>query len=208
MLKFETFPTGALGVNCSLVWDPEAAKGVVIDPGGDAARIARRVKELGFEVVEILHTHGHFDHIGATKELQALWGCPAYLHEGDGYLLEELDTQTRIFGMPKVQRPEVLPLKAGETHFGLKVIHTPGHSPGGCCLLGTVEQVPVVFSGDSLFQGGVGRTDLMGGDWETLEASIQRELFTLDDATYVIPGHGPMTTIGREACSNPYVQRR
>jgi len=207
MLKFETFPTGALGVNCSLVWDPIQAKGVVIDPGGDAARIARRVQELGFQVLEVLHTHGHFDHIGATKALQTLWGCPAYLHEGDHFLLEDLERQTRLFGMPPVERPEVLPIPEGETRFGFKVLLTPGHSPGGCCFLGAVEQGPIVFTGDSLFQGGIGRTDLMGGDLEQLEASIQRELFTLEDATVAVPGHGPMTTIGREARSNPYVRR-
>ncbi|MBP1627319.1 MAG: putative metal-binding enzyme [Holophagaceae bacterium] len=207
MLKFESFPAGALGVNCSLVWDPAEAKGVVIDPGGDAARIARRVEELGFQVVELLHTHGHFDHIGATRALQTAWGCPAYLHEADDFLLADLDMQTGLFGMPPVERPEMLPLQAGEIRFGFKVLHTPGHSPGGCCFLGEVEQGPIVFTGDSLFQGGVGRTDLMGGHWEQLEASIRRELFTLDDATIAVPGHGPLTTIGREARSNPYVRR-
>nr|WP_320133808.1 MBL fold metallo-hydrolase [uncultured Holophaga sp.] len=207
MLKCETFPTGTLGVNCSLVWDPEKAVGVVIDPGGDAGKIARRVEALGFRVEALLHTHGHFDHIGATRVLQEKWGCPALMHPDDTYLLEDLGTQTRLFGMPPVERPAMEALQPGGLCFGFKVIHTPGHSPGGCCFLGEVEGQPVVFVGDSLFAGGVGRTDLMGGDWETLEASIKRELFSLADDTVVVPGHGPATSIGREARSNPYVRR-
>ena len=180
---------------------------MVIDPGGDAARIARRVSELGFQVLELLHTHGHFDHIGATKALQTLWKCPAFMHEADDFLLVDLDMQTGLFGMPTVERPDMTPLLPGEPHFGFKVLQTPGHSPGGCCFLGAVEQGPIVFTGDSLFQGGIGRTDLMGGNWEQLEASILRELYTLDDATIAVPGHGGLTTIGREARSNPYVRR-
>lgn len=207
MLKFETFPAGALGVNCSLVWDPALRTGVVIDPGGDAERIAKRVEALGIQVQQLLHTHGHFDHIGATQALQARWGCPALMHPADDFLLEDLEVQTRLFGMPSVARPAMAPLEPGQVHFGFKVLHTPGHSPGGCCFLGEVEQGAVVFTGDSLFQGGVGRTDLMGGDWGVLEASIRRELYVLPDETLAVPGHGPATTIGREARSNPYVRR-
>ena len=207
MLKLESFPVGPLGCNCTLLWDPVKATGVVADPGGDGARIAQRVKALGFRVTALLHTHAHFDHVGATRELQELWQCPAYLHEADLYLLDALDLQTGLFGMDPVARPETVPLNPGDGPLGLTTLHTPGHTPGSCCFHGAFEKGGVVLAGDTLFQGGVGRTDLWGGSWDHLEASIRRELYPLPDATLVIPGHGPATTIGAEAAGNPYVQR-
>ncbi len=207
MLKLESFPVGPLGCNCTLLWDPERALGVVVDPGGEGARIAARVKELGFRVSALLHTHAHFDHVGATRELQELWQCPAHLHPGDDFLLDALDMQTGIFGMDPIPRPETVALAHGEVHLGLATLHTPGHTPGSCCFHGEFERGGVVLAGDTLFQGGVGRTDLWGGSWDHLEESIRRELYPLPDATLVIPGHGPATTIGEEANGNPYVHR-
>jgi len=207
VLKLESFPVGPLGCNCTLLWDPERALGVVVDPGGEGARIAARVKELGFRVSALLHTHAHFDHVGATRELQELWQCPAHLHPGDDFLLDALDMQTGIFGMDPIPRPETVALAHGEVHLGLATLHTPGHTPGSCCFHGEFERGGVVLAGDTLFQGGVGRTDLWGGSWDHLEESIRRELYPLPDATLVIPGHGPATTIGEEANGNPYVHR-
>jgi len=208
MLKLESFAVGPLGCNCTLLWDPETATGVVVDPGGEGPRIARRVAELGFRVTALLHSHAHFDHVGATRELQELWQCPAYLHEGDGFLLDNLDLQTGMFGMEAVRRPETTALNPGDQYLGLATLHTPGHTPGSCCFHGAFERGAVVLAGDTLFQGGVGRTDLWGGSWDQLEASVQRELYPLADATLVIPGHGPATTIGQEATGNPYVRRQ
>lgn len=207
MLKFETFPVGPLSCNCVLVWDPEKATGVVVDPGDEVAKIRQRVEALGFKVVALLHTHAHFDHVGATRELQDLWNCPAYLHPADSFLIESLPMQTGLFGMKSVATPEMRPLTEGEIHHELKVIHTPGHSPGGCCFHGHFDRGAVLLAGDTLFQGGVGRTDLFGGHWDQLEASIREKIFPLNDATLVIPGHGPMTTIGDEATDNPFVRR-
>ena len=207
MLRLETFPVGPLGCNCSLLWDPDRHAGVVVDPGGEGPRIARRVQELGFQVTALLHTHAHFDHVGATRELQDLWQCPAHMHEGDTFLLDALDLQTGMFGMDPVPRPETLPLAAGDRHLGLTTLHTPGHTPGSCCFQGSFERGGLVLAGDTLFQGGVGRTDLWGGSWDQLEASILRELYPMEDATLVIPGHGPATTIGAEAGGNPFVRR-
>lgn len=207
MLKFETFPVGPLSCNCVLVWDPERGTGVVVDPGDEAEKIRLRVAAQGFQVTALLHTHAHFDHVGATRELQDLWNCPAYLHPADTFLLESLAMQTGLFGMKSVATPTVQPLADGDLHHDLKVIHTPGHSPGGCCFHGRFEQGPVLLAGDTLFQGGVGRTDLFGGHWDLLEASIRERLYTLEDATLVIPGHGPMTSIGEEAAANPFVRR-
>ena len=207
MLNLETFPVGPLGCNCSLLWDPGTLTGIVVDPGGEAKRIQRRVQALGFKVTALLHTHAHFDHVGATAELQELWQCPAYLHEGDHMLLDNLDLQTQMFGMDPIPRPNTLALEHRDLHHGLTTLHTPGHTPGSCCFHGAFDQGAVVLAGDTLFQGGVGRTDLWGGSSEQLVASIQRELYPLADATLVIPGHGPATTIGQEAEYNPYVNR-
>jgi hydroxyacylglutathione hydrolase len=207
MLKFETFPVGPISANCVLVWDPGQGTGVVIDPGEEAERIRTRVEALGFKVSAILQTHAHFDHLGAAKVLQDLWGCPVYLHPSDMYLVETLDMQTGLFGMKSIPAPAITELHPGDVLFGLKVLHTPGHTPGCCCFLGDFEQGPVVISGDTLFQGGVGRTDLWGGHWDQLAASIRTELYTLEDRTLVIPGHGPMTTIGEEAENNAFVTR-
>ncbi|HEX9009926.1 MAG TPA: MBL fold metallo-hydrolase [Holophagaceae bacterium] len=207
MLKLESFPVGPLGCNCSLLWDPATGRGVVVDPGGDAPKIQRRVEALGFTVAALLHTHAHFDHVGATKELQGRWQCPAHLHGDDGFLIEALAQQTGMFGMPAIPRPEMVALNAGDRHLDLETLHTPGHTPGSCCFHGTFEKGRVLLAGDTLFRGGVGRTDLWGGSWDQLEQSIRRELYALDDATLVIPGHGPATTLGEEAAHNPFVRR-
>jgi glyoxylase-like metal-dependent hydrolase (beta-lactamase superfamily II) len=207
MLNFETFPVGPLSCNCVLVWDAAKGTGVVVDPGDEAGKIRQRVEALGFKVTALLHTHAHFDHVGATRELQDLWQCPAYLHPADAFLIESLPMQTGMFGMKSVPTPEMQPLAHGEVFHDLTVIHTPGHSPGGCCFHGHGVNGALLLSGDTLFQGGVGRTDLLGGHWDQLEASIREELYTLDDATRVIPGHGPMTTLGEEALDNSFVRR-
>jgi glyoxylase-like metal-dependent hydrolase (beta-lactamase superfamily II) len=207
MLKLETFPVGALGCNCSLLWNPETGRGVVVDPGGEGPKIRRRVEALGFKVVALLHTHAHFDHVGATKELQELWQCPAHLHGDDGFLIDALAQQTGMFGMPTLPQPDMVALNAGDRHLDLTTLHTPGHTPGSCCFHGAFEQGQVLLAGDTLFRGGVGRTDLWGGSWDLLEQSIRRELYTLDDATLVIPGHGPATVLGEEAIGNPFVRR-
>ncbi|HJW08199.1 MAG TPA: MBL fold metallo-hydrolase [Holophagaceae bacterium] len=206
MLKLESFPVGPLGCNCSLLWEPESGLGLVVDPGGEAGKIRSRVEALGFKVQALLHTHAHFDHVGATRELQELWQCPAHLHEGDGFLIDNLDLQTGAFGMPPIQKPDMAALHVGDRFQGLATMHTPGHTPGSCCFHGAFEQGALLLAGDTLFRRGVGRTDLWGGDWDELEASIQGQLYPLDGRTLVIPGHGPATTIGEEAMENPFVR--
>ena len=207
MLKLESFPVGPLGCNCSLLWDPDSATGVVVDPGGEGPRIRLRVEQLGFKVLGLLHTHAHFDHVGATKELQDLWQCPAYLHDADGHLIEHLDMQTGLFVMALLLAGKTGYYQHGEHRQGLAVLHTPGHTPGSCCFHGDFEQGKVVLAGDTLFAGGVGRTDLWGGSFPQLQESIQRHLYVLDPGTLVIPGHGPMTTIGEESEENPFVRK-
>jgi hydroxyacylglutathione hydrolase len=207
MLNLESFPVGPLGCNCSLLWEPATGLGVVVDPGGDGAKIRKRVEALGFKVTALLHTHAHFDHVGATRELQDLWQCPAFLHGDDTFLIEALQQQTGMFGMPAIPQPDMQDLQVGDRHLDLTTMHTPGHTPGSSCFHGEFAKGKVLLAGDTLFRGGVGRTDLWGGSWELLEQSIKRELYTLEDATLVIPGHGPATTLGEEAASNPFVRR-
>ncbi|HEU4952082.1 MAG TPA: MBL fold metallo-hydrolase [Holophagaceae bacterium] len=206
MLKLEAFPVGPLGCNCALLWDPATGEGLVVDPGGDALKIRRRVEALGFQVTALLHTHAHFDHVGATKELQELWQCPAYLHPDDTYLIDHLELQTSTFGMPSIARPEMRDLAAGDRFDSLATMHTPGHTPGSCCFHGAFEQGGLVLAGDTLFRRGVGRTDLWGGDWDQLEGSLLGQLYRLPEGTLVIPGHGPATTIGEERADNPFVR--
>ncbi len=206
MLKLESFPVGPLGCNCSLLWDPARGTGVVVDPGGDGRKIAAKVTQLGFKVTALLHTHAHFDHVGATKELQDLWQVPAYLHPEDTFLVDHLEMQTSTFGMPSIPRPDLGALAHGERHHELGVLHTPGHTPGSCCFHGAFEQGGVLLAGDTLFKRGVGRTDLWGGNFEQLESSIQGHLYGLPEGTLVIPGHGPATTIGEERMQNPFVR--
>jgi glyoxylase-like metal-dependent hydrolase (beta-lactamase superfamily II) len=207
MLNLESFPVGPLGCNCSLLWEPATGLGVVVDPGGDGAKIRKRVEALGFKVTALLHTHAHFDHVGATRELQDLWQCPAFLHGDDTFLIEALPQQTGMFGMPAIPQPQMQDMQAGDRHLDLTTLHTPGHTPGSSCFHGDFAKGKVLLAGDTLFRGGVGRTDLWGGNWELLEQSIKRELYGLEDATLVIPGHGPATTLGEEAASNPFVRR-
>jgi glyoxylase-like metal-dependent hydrolase (beta-lactamase superfamily II) len=206
MLKFENFPVGPLDSICIIVWDPDRLTGVVVDPGGDAHKIISRVKELGLKIIAALHTHAHFDHIGATREIQDSFQCPAYFHDGDQFLLDGLDTQTAMFGMPKIAKPEVSILNNGDIHHELRMIHTPGHTPGSCCFLGEFECGPVLLSGDTLFRGGAGRTDLWGGSQEQLESSLDY-ISSLGDDTLVIPGHGFTTTIGNEIKTNPCMRQ-
>ena len=211
-MLIETFPVGPLGCNCSILIDPASKSAVVIDPGGDFEGIRGRLERAGATVVSIVHTHTHLDHVGATAPLQRFSGAPARIHPDDRFLYEMLPVQAALIG---VDLPEVCDLegdladevivKAGA--IDLQVIHTPGHTPGSVSFFTKTTEGPVAFTGDTLFRRGIGRTDLWGGDNEAIFRSLRRRLLTLDDATRVIAGHGPSTTIGDEKHRNPFLQR-
>jgi glyoxylase-like metal-dependent hydrolase (beta-lactamase superfamily II) len=212
-VRIETFPVGPLGCNCSLVIDPEAKSAIVIDPGGDFAVIRDRLARAGAAVAAIVHTHTHVDHVGATAPLQAWSGAVARIHEADRFLYELLPTQAAMLGIPE---PEACDLE-GDLDDGvvvtaggveLAVLHTPGHTPGSVSFLARTDKGAVAFAGDTLFRRSIGRTDLWGGDGEAIVRSIERRLLTLDDATRVVTGHGPATTIGEERRANPFLRRR
>ncbi|MEK6700326.1 MAG: MBL fold metallo-hydrolase [Nitrospirota bacterium] len=197
---------GPLQVNCYIIADEKTKEAVVIDPGDDAQDILGIIRKKGLTVKYIVNTHAHFDHVGGNEELKEATGAEILLHEADAALLGSTSGQARTFGMnapasPKADRyvkhGDVI--TAGEV--SLAVLHIPGHSPGGICL---VEQ-GMVFTGDALFAGSIGRTDLPGGSHMALIGAIKANLLTLPDDTKVYPGHGPESTIGEEKRENPYL---
>jgi hydroxyacylglutathione hydrolase len=201
---------GPLACNCHLLADERTKEGVIIDPGDDAEAILEAAK--GYRIGAILHTHCHFDHMTATREVAEAGGGEILIHRADLAYYEGLRTQVERFGrgFGVLRRPpDPLPVKRflrdGEfIEFGphrLKVIHTPGHTEGSCAF----HLDGHVFSGDTLFAGSIGRTDLPGGSFETEAESIRTRLYTLDPETTVWPGHGPPTSIGAEREGNPFV---
>ncbi len=199
-------PVGPIMANCYILGCEETREAVVIDPGDDADQILLKLADLKLKVKYIINTHGHFDHVGANKKLKEATGAPLVIHEQDAPMLGHLSQAAASFGLRSENSPA--PDKTVEDgdvikfgNISLKVIYTPGHSPGGISLYTD----SCVFVGDTLFQGSIGRTDLPGGDFTTLKNSIQNKLFVLPEDTVVYTGHGPETTIGREKRYNPFV---
>ena len=203
-----TLMVGDLDTNCYLVGCSETHAGLVIDPGGHAERILDAVRELALDVQLVVLTHYHFDHILAADDVCEATGAPLAIHRAEGELLTNPPALFRFFapatpsGMVAdrlLDDDEVI--EVGDLR--VRVLATPGHSPGGISLW--VEGEDVVFSGDALFREGVGRTDFPGSSSEVLMRSIRQRLYTLPDETAVYPGHGPSTTIGHERANNPWV---
>ena len=194
--------------NCYIIGDEQSKKGAIIDPGDEADRILDVARQTGLDFQFILNTHAHLDHVGAVLEVKTELSIPFYLHKEDQFLLDTLPQQAAMFGLRIDEPPAVdfyygpnAEIKLGGLTF--KIFHTPGHSPGSICLYEASESV--VFGGDVLFQGSIGRIDLPGGDFETLINSIRTSLFVLPDETTIYPGHGPSTTIGHEKRFNPFL---
>ncbi len=202
----ESLVTGPFQENTYLVACGEGQPCVLIDPGDEADRIAGRIEDLGLKPEIILNTHGHLDHIGAVPDLQERYKIPFAIHADDSFLLVDVDAQAALFGLSGYRDPKIdRDLVPGETveAAGLRfeVFFTPGHSPGHVAFL--VEGV--VFGGDCLFAGSIGRSDLPGSDPAVLRRTLFDVFLKWPDATRVYPGHGPATTIGRERKSNPFL---
>ena len=206
----ETFPVGPLQCNCTILGDEQAREAIVIDPGDDVSRIHKRLAEKGLTLKQILITHAHIDHIGGALKLKRLTGAPIYLNENDLPLLDMMGTQAAWLG---INTPETAPpdsgLVAGQAvgleHYSAKVLHTPGHTQGSICL--HFVPLKLLIAGDTLFAGSIGRTDLPGGNFEQIIDSIESRLLVLPSETRVLPGHGPVTTIGHENERNPFLQK-
>ncbi len=205
-MKIESIMVGPLGVNCYIAADPTTKEAVVIDPGADGQELLEYIRQEDLVVRYIINTHGHADHIGANEDLKAsLPLVPLCIHAADQSMLASAKENLSVYWNQNIISPpaDVLLADGMVLTFGqesLTVLHTPGHTPGGICLLGS----GVLFSGDTLFAGSVGRTDFPGGSMQQLLDGIRQKLLLLPDDTAVYPGHGGATRIGWERENNPY----
>jgi hydroxyacylglutathione hydrolase len=202
-------PVGPLQCNCSVIGDETTHEAMVIDPGDDIDDIVAIIDEHKLQVKQIIITHAHIDHVGGAMKLRAKTGAPILLNQNDYALLKMLDVQASWLGM---KPPGDVEIEAGLAHdetlragsLAASVLHTPGHTEGSVCLYFPAEKM--LIAGDTLFARSIGRTDLPGGSFEKIMRSLHDRVLTLPDETTVIPGHGPVTTIGEEREENPFLK--
>ena len=197
-------PVGPLKCNCTLIYNSLTKEALIIDPGGDADELLQWLRTYKLKLKAVYHTHAHFDHFLASEALRNATGCPLWLHKKDLFLWNMLETQCQLFGFPlhqeKTQPPDSFiedgqPLALDDLGAHQTLV-TPGHTPGSCCF--HLESHGILVAGDTLFHGGIGRTDLWGGDESAIYRSITQRLHVLDAETAVITGHGKLTTIQQE----------
>ena len=200
---------GPFQENCYIVGDEASGEGALIDPGDEATRIALAVEQTEVEIGSIILTHSHIDHVGAVADLADEYACPVLLHAEAEQMLQNVQQQAVMMGVKFGRVPEVdryigteETLQVGGVR--LRSLYTPGHAPGHLAFY--IEGEGIVISGDAVFAGSIGRTDLPGGSMEVLMASIRDQILTLPDETRLYPGHGPETTVGNERATNPFLQ--
>ncbi len=203
----ERIPAGVYAANCYVVGCSESKKGVIIDPGGSADEVLKKVNKYELDIEYILLTHAHGDHIGGIIKIKEQLEKPIVLHKEDSELL--LDSKKNLSNMMSIDNIEMEADKCvcdGDIlNFGnkeIEIIHTPGHTPGGMC----IKIDNYIFTGDTLFARSIGRTDLFGGSYEKLIKSIKEKLLVYDDEVKLLPGHGPATTIGSEKRENSFIK--
>ena len=206
-IRVNRLVVGPFATNCYIINHEGSKRCVIIDPGGDAARIKKTLTDSGLQTEAVLITHGHIDHLFALAEFSGDNSVTVIAHEDEKAMLAGVSVQSRMFGLEELPTPEISRWVHENdmiqvANLSFRVIHTPGHSPGGCCYLTD----GAVFVGDTLFDSSVGRTDLPGGNYDQLINSIKKKLFVLPDDTPVYPGHGDQTTIGREKKFNPFLR--
>jgi glyoxylase-like metal-dependent hydrolase (beta-lactamase superfamily II) len=207
----EIFPVGPLQCNCSIIGDESMREAMVIDPGDDIADVLALLRQHKLAVKQIVVTHAHIDHVGGAMKLRAATAAPILLNQNDYALLKMLDAQAAWIG---VKDPGVVEIdqsvNTGDTvkagSHSANVLHTPGHTEGSICLYFAAEKK--LIAGDTLFAGSIGRTDLPGGSMQKIMQSLHGTVLALPDDTLVVPGHGPLTTIGEERENNPFLTRR
>jgi hydroxyacylglutathione hydrolase len=204
----EILPVGPLQCNCSVIGDESTHEGLVIDPGDNIEDVVSIVRKHNLQIKQIVITHAHIDHVGGAMQLRAATGAPILLNQNDYALLKMLDAQAAWIGVAPPGKVEIDhsvaqadSIKTGS--LSADVIHTPGHTEGSICLYFPAEKK--LIAGDTLFAGSIGRTDLPGGSFERIIRSLHDKVLELPDDTVVIPGHGPLTTIGDERQSNPFL---
>ncbi len=204
----EIIPVGPLQCNCSVIGDEASHEAIVIDPGDDVEHVLSLVRKHNLQVKQIVITHAHIDHVGGAMKLRAATGAPILLNQNDYALLKMLDVQAAWIGMPTPGKVEIDnslgqadTVRAGS--LAAQVLETPGHTEGSICLYFPLEKK--LIAGDTLFAGSIGRTDLPGGSYQKILHSLHDRVLALPDETVVVPGHGPLTTIGEERESNPFL---
>jgi len=207
----EILPVGPLQCNCSIIGDEATREAMVIDPGDEIEDILALVRKHNLQVKQIVITHAHIDHVGGAMRLRATTGAPILLNQNDYALLKMLDVQAAWVGMPVPGKVEIdRSVSTGETvsagSHTAEILHTPGHTEGSICLYFEAEKK--LIAGDTLFAGSIGRTDLPGGSMQKIMQSLRGTVLALPDDTVVVPGHGPVTTIGEERESNPFLMKR
>jgi hydroxyacylglutathione hydrolase len=208
-LHYQIVPVTAFEQNCSVLWCDETLEAAVVDPGGDLPKIRAVLSQRGLSLKRILLTHAHIDHAGGTAELSKAEGVPIIgPHLEDDFWIQMLPQQAQMFGFPHAEgfKPDQWLNEGDQVRVGnctLSVLHCPGHTPGHVVFFSKESQLAIV--GDVLFQGSIGRTDFPKGDFDTLAASIRTKLWPLGDQVSFVPGHGPMSTIGHEKATNPFV---
>ncbi len=205
-LAIHQLSVGPLQVNCFVVSCTKTGETMIVDPGEEGERILYFTEKESLNIRKVVNTHGHFDHIGANRKVVESSGAELMIHAGDLPFLQNARSHAEVYGLSVAASPEPdRLLEQGDTfqvgELSFSVLHVPGHSPGGICLFGEGH----LFVGDVLFSGSIGRTDLPGGDFDSLVKGVRERLFALPDETIVHPGHGPDTTIGRERQMNPFV---
>lgn len=212
-MQVAIFQFSLFGINTYLVWDPDTKQCAVIDPGMSSPEEEKALEDFiagkGLTLTNIINTHLHIDHVAGIPFLREKFGAPVLAHSGDQFLGQKIGQQAQMFGLNMnigeieisefIQDGDIIKIGNGE----LKVISVPGHSKGSVALYD--PEAHFLISGDALFQGSIGRTDLPGGDYRELISSIESKLLTLPDDTVVLPGHGPASTIGEEKHSNPFL---
>jgi glyoxylase-like metal-dependent hydrolase (beta-lactamase superfamily II) len=208
MLRIKCIAVGQLWTNSYIVWDADSMEGILVDPGDEGDRLIREIKKNEIILKQIIITHGHFDHLKDAAYVSAELKVPVLASKAELPIIKHVSEQATLFGFPPIKPPEInVYLEQGSSinvgSYTFKVLSTPGHSPGSITLYNSSEGIAIV--GDLIFFESIGRTDIPGGDYNTLIQSIKKHILTMSDNTRLLPGHGEETTVGHEKLNNPFL---